>query len=131
VKRYPGELLHADTYQSAKATMQDRKRYYLFGIVDDYSRLAYLEAIRANTAAEVAKAFFHSLQFFLAPGIPPERIMTDNGSEFTALASQKAKQTHFFETMLKIGGIEHVYTHPYHPQTNGKVERFWKIVYRA
>ena len=128
VKRYPGELLHADTYQLAKAMMLNRQRYYLFGIVDDYSRLAYLELINANTAAEVTKAFFHSLRFFLAHGIRPERVMTDNGVEFTAFTSQKAKKTHFFETMLNIVGIQHIYTRPYHPQTNGKVERFWKIV---
>lgn len=130
VKRYPGELLHADTYQLAKAMMQDRKRYYLFGIVDDYSRLGYAEVLTANNAAEVTKAFFHSLQFFVAHGIRPERIMTDNGSEFTAYTSSYAKNTHFFETMLKMAGIEHTYTRPYRPQTNGKVERFWKIVDR-
>jgi len=130
VKRYPGELLHADTYQLAKAMMQERRRYHLFGIVDDYSRLAYAEVIVANNAAEVTKAFFHSLQFFLAHGIHPYRVMTDNGVEFTAFTSQKAKQTHFFETMLKIVGIGHTYTRPYHPQTNGKIERFWQIVDR-
>ena len=130
VKRYPGELLHADTYQLAKAMMLNRQRYYLFGIVDDYSRLAYLEVINANTAAEVARAFFHSVRFFLAHGVRPERVMTDNGVEFTAFTSQKAKKTHFFETMLNIVGIQHLYTRPYHPQTNGKVERFWKIVDR-
>jgi len=130
VKRYPGELLHADTYQLAKAMMINRQRHFLFGIVDDYSRLAYLELLAANTAAEVTRAFFHSLQFYLAHGIRPERVMTDNGVEFTAFTSQKAKKTHFFETMLNIVGVQHVYTRPYHPQTNGKVERFWKIVDR-
>ena len=130
VKRYPGELLHADTHQLAKAMMLNRQRYYLFGIVDDYSRLAYLELINRNTAAEVAKAFFHSVQFFLAHGVRPERVMTDNGAEFTAFTSHKAKETHFFETMLSIVGIEHQYTRPYRPQTNGKVERFWQIVNR-
>ena len=130
VKRYPGELLHADTYQLAKAMMQDRKRYHLFGVVDDYSRLAYAEVIRANTAAEVTKAFFHGVQFFLAHGFRPERVMTDNGVEFTTFTSQKAKQGHFFETMLAIVGVQHLYTKPYRPQTNGKVERFWQIVDR-
>lgn len=130
VKRYPGELLHADTYQLAKAMMLSRQRHYLLGIVDDYSRLAYLELIQANNAAEVAKAFFRGLRYFLAHGIRPERVMTDNGVEFTAFTSQKAKKTHFFETMLSIVGIQHQYTRPYHPQTNGKVERFWKIVDR-
>lgn len=130
VKRYPGELLHVDTYRLPKAMTHDRTLYHLFGIVDDYSRLAYVEVITANNAAEVTKAFFHSLQFFLAHGVRPERVMTDNGSEFTAYTSHKAKKTHFFETMLKMAGIEHVYTRPYHPQTNGKVERFWKIVHR-
>ena len=42
VKRYPGELLHADTYQLTKTMMSDRRTHYLFGIVDDYSRLAYV-----------------------------------------------------------------------------------------
>ena len=65
MKRYPGELLHADTYQLAKAMMLNRQRYYLFGIVDDYSRLAYLELMN-QYSCEVTKAFFHSLQFFLA-----------------------------------------------------------------
>lgn len=27
-------------------------------------------------------------------------------------------------------GIIHLYTRPYHPQTNGKVEAFWKIIKR-
>lgn len=130
VKRYPGELLHADTYQLAKAMMVTRQRHYLFGIVDDFSRLAYVELISGNTAAEVAKAFFRGLRYFLAHGIRPERVMTDNGVEFTTFTSQKAKKTHFFETMLNIVGIQHLYTRPYHPQTNGKVERFWQIINR-
>lgn len=130
VKRSPGELLHADTYQLPKAMMADRQRYYLFGILDDYSRLAYAEVIHANKAADVTKAFFHSLRFFLAHGIRPQSTMTDNGVEFTTFTSQKARSGHFFETMLAIVGVKHVYTRPYRPQTNGKVERFWKIVNR-
>ena len=128
VKRYPGELLHADTYYLSKAMMQNRKRYYLFGIIDDCSRLVFVEVINNINAAEVTKAFYHSLQFFLAHGIQPEQVMTDNGVEFTAFTSQKAKRTHFFETMLNIVGIEHIYTRPYHPQSNGKIERFWRIL---
>ncbi len=54
--------------------------------------------------------------------------MTDNGSEFTSYTSQKAKETHFFETMLRIFDVKHSYTRPYRPQTNGKIERFWKIL---
>ena len=108
--------------------MLDRKRYYLFGIIDDYSRLAYVEAIKTINAANVTKAFFHSVQYFLAHGFEPESVMTDNGAEFTAYTSQKAKKTHFFETMLNIVGIKHSYTRPYHPQSNGKIERFWRII---
>jgi transposase InsO family protein len=130
VKKYPGELLHADTYYLAKSIMQDRKRYYLFGIIDDCSRLAYVQVVTSINAAEVSKAFFHSLGFLLAHGIQPERVMTDNGAEFTAFTSLKAKRTHFFETMLNIVGIDHTYTRPYHPQSNGKIERFWRILHQ-
>lgn len=127
-KRYPGELLHADTYYLSKSIMLERKQYYLFGIIDDCSRIAYSQIITALNSAEVSKAFFKSVQFYLAHGIIPERVMTDNGAEFTAFTSLKARKTHFFETMLNIVGVDHTYTRPYHPQSNGKIERFWRIV---
>ena len=127
-KRYPGELLHADTYSLSKTLVDERKKYYLFGIVDDCTRLCYVELIDRNTAANVSGAFSKAYKWFNLHGINPEEVMTDNGSEFTSYTSQKAKETHFFETMLKIFNVKHYRTRPYRPQTNGKIERFWKIL---
>jgi transposase InsO family protein len=129
VKKYPGELLHADTYQVAKTLTTDRKRYYLLGTIDDCTRLCHVELIEKQTAADVTKAYFKCHKWMQAHGIEPEAVMTDNGVEFTAYTSQKAKETHFFETMLSIINVKHVYTRPYQPQVNGKIERFWRILY--
>ena len=129
VKMYPGELLHADTYQIAKTLTTDRKRYYLLGVIDDCTRLCRVELMERQTAADVTKAYFKCHKWMQAHGIEPEAVMTDNGVEFTAYTSQKAKDTHFFETMLSIINIKHLYTRPYQPQVNGKIERFWRIFY--
>ncbi len=45
----------------------------------------------------------------------PEVVITDKGKELTAQA---------WEEFLKECGIDHRTTTPYHPQTNGRVERF-------
>lgn len=45
----------------------------------------------------------------------PAVVVTDNGGEFTASS---------WEKWLAECGIEHHHTTPYHPQSNGKVERF-------
>lgn len=127
-KKYPGELLHADTYSLAKTLVLNRKKYYLLGLIDDCTRLCHVELIDRITAADVATATSKALKWFTVHGILPEEIMTDNGVEFTAYTSQKAKETHFFETMLKMFNIKHRYTRPYRPQTNGKIERFWRIL---
>lgn len=129
VKRYPGEMLHADTYRIAKTLTVDRRGYMLLGVIDDHTRLCHIELIERQTAAEVTKAYFKCHKWMQAHGIEPEQIMTDNGVEFTAYTSQKAKETHFFETMLNIINVKHIYTRPYRPQTNGKIERFWRILY--
>jgi transposase InsO family protein len=129
-RKYPGELLHADTYQLAKTLTSDRKRYYLLGVLDDCSRLCHVELIERQTAAEVTRAYFKCHKWMQAHGIEPEVVMTDNGVEFTAFTSQKARDTHFFETMLKIINVKHIYTKPYQPQVNGKIERFWRILYQ-
>jgi transposase InsO family protein len=128
-KRYPGELLHADTYSLAKTLIDNKKQLYLLGLIDDCTRLCHVELIERNNSAEVSMATSKALKWFTVHGILPEVVMTDNGSEFTAYTSQKAKETHFFETTLKMFNISHIYTKPYRPQTNGKIERFWRILY--
>jgi transposase InsO family protein len=127
-KRYPGELLHADTYSLAKSLIDNKKHFYLLGLIDDCTRLCHIELIERNTSAEASMATSKALKWFTVHGILPEVVMTDNGSEFTAFTSQKAKETHFFETTLKMFNIKHIYTRPYRPQTNGKIERFWRIL---
>jgi transposase InsO family protein len=128
-RKYPGELLHADTYSLAKTIMFNRKKYYLFGAIDDCTRLCHVEIIEKQTAQQATQAFFKAFKWFNAHGIQPEEVMTDNGQEFTAFTSQKAKDKHFFESMLNIFGVKHLYTKPYKPQTNGKIERFWRILH--
>jgi transposase InsO family protein len=127
-KRYPGELLHADTYSLAKSLIDNKKQLYLLGLIDDCTRLCRIEITERNTSAEASMATSKALKWFTVHGILPEVVMTDNGSEFTAFTSQKAKETHFFETTLKMFNIKHIYTKPYRPQTNGKIERFWRIL---
>ena len=51
-----------------------------------------------------------------------DTVMSDNGMEF------KGNDEHPVEMMLKDAGVEHIYTPPYYPQPNGKVEAFFKIV---
>jgi transposase InsO family protein len=129
VMRYPGELVHADTYQMPKTLTVDRKKYYLLGVIDDCTRLCRVEIIERQTASDVTKAYFKCHKWLEAHGVKPEVVMTDNGVEFTCFTSQKAKETHFFETMLSIINVKHIYTKPYQPQVNGKIERFWRIFY--
>jgi len=60
-------------------------------------------------------------------GIQFEEIIADNGPEFGPATSQN-KSNHPFERMLIETGIKRRYIKPYRPQTNGKVERFWRTL---
>ncbi len=42
--------------------------------------------------------------------------------------TENSKDSHPFERMLKEMDIKHRYIRPYRPQTNGKVERFWRTI---
>ena len=66
-----------------------------------------------------------------------EIILTDNGSEFTdryakdskikkelKIEPDKPSGTHPFDIVCKDNNIEHRLTKPYHPYTNGMIERF-------
>ena len=127
-KLYPGEQAHVDTHVLDRTLFLDRKRRFLFGLLDDCTRLCYVRILEDNKAATVTRAFYEGCKWFYAHGFRFEEILTDNGTEFTSYTASHTKKFHFFETMLSILGIKHRYTRPYRPQTNGKIERFWRIV---
>ncbi len=86
---------------------------FLHHAVDDHSRLAYSE-ILADEKKETAAAFWaRAHQFFTDVGITVTAVMTDNGACYRSRDFAQA-----------LGDVRHVWTRPYRPQTNGKVERF-------
>jgi len=54
----------------------------------------------------------------------PKEILTDQGRQYTAWRGSTE-----FEAELKRHGIAHVKSRPHHPQTCGKIERFWKTLW--
>ena len=84
---YPGKLSHTDTFCLPKTIFIKRTKYYLFGLLDDCTRLCYVEVIDNIQSATVTKAFFNAYKWFAVHGITIKETMTDNGSEFTAYTS--------------------------------------------
>lgn len=82
--------------------------------VDAASRQAYVE-VRRSYGSEDCIAFVRAaIAHFDALGIRVQRVLTDNG------AGYKRR----FATACAELGLRHTRTRPYHPWTNGRVERF-------
>jgi hypothetical protein len=56
---------------------------------------------------------------------PPEEVLTDNGSQYITWRGKSA-----FAKECEKRGIKQVVARPRHPQTLGKVERFWGTLWR-
>ena len=137
----PGDLLHMDTSRYARfespghAVTGDRSRSgrwmspatrvgydFCHAVVDDHSRLAYVELHPDEKATTVTAFVQRALEFFSSHGITAKRLMTDN-----AFAYAKSRS---LRELLAAREIKHLLTAPYRPQTNGKVERFHQTMAR-
>lgn len=97
-------------------------RVYLIGFMDDHSRfLLGWGLYRFQTAANVQEVFRASLE---KHGMPKE-VLSDNGRQYYTWRGKSA-----FTTMLTKLGIRHIRSRPYHPQTLGKIESFWRNLYQ-
>ena len=90
---------------------------YLHCVVDDHSRLAYVELHRADTEQTNIATLSRALAFFAGLGLsPPEAVMTDG-----AMVYRRSRR---FGALLGAVGARPIVTPPYTPRWNGKVERF-------
>lgn len=83
--------------------------------IDDYSRVAYVEAHDDETAATLVKFWHRAQVWFWSNDMPVDGVLTDNGPNFVSDA---------FAEVLAERRIVHRRTRPCRPQTNGKAERF-------
>lgn len=90
---------------------------YLHTAIDAHSRLAYTEVLDDERAATTASFWTRAERFFNDHGISVEAVLTDNGPNYRSRLLGDA-----------LGPIEHRFTRPYRPQTNGKVERFHRTL---
>lgn len=89
---------------------------YLHTAIDDFSRLAYTEALEDEKGLTAAGFWRRAAVFFAEHGIAEiRRCLTDNGACYRSRAWAQA---------LADTGTTHKRTRPYTPKTNGKVERF-------
>jgi transposase len=86
---------------------------YIHSAVDDHSRLAYSEILHDERQETAAGFWVRAHAWFAAHDVAVREVLTDNGSCY--------RSRHFADAL---GEIEHSFTRPYRPQTNGKVERF-------
>jgi transposase InsO family protein len=129
IKEKAGELGHIDTHHLSKCLIEGQSaKRYLVCVIDACTRIAWAEVVEDLKSLTVMFATLRCLNIIADRyNIRFAEVLTDNGPEVGTKTSNK-KAEHPFERMLIELGIKHRYTRPYRPQTNGKVERFWRTI---
>lgn len=128
----PGALLHMDVKKLARFSVPghrvtgDRRTKdlhrgigydHLHCVVDDHSRIAYVELHAREDAETNARTLERAVAFFSELGLTaPEAVMTDNAMVY--------RNSRRFRELLASLGARHIRTPAYTPRWNGKVERF-------
>jgi transposase InsO family protein len=96
---------------------------YIIGCIDDYSRYIVSWGIfRRQTSEHCIDVLRGAIEQFNST---PEEVLTDNGRQFYSWRGRND-----FQRFLMKMGIKHIRSRPYHPQTLGKIESFWRNMYQ-
>jgi len=97
-------------------------RVYLVAFLDDHSRFLVSFGLHASP---VDGPVLEVLRAGVAAYGAPEEVLTDNGTQYVTWRGESA-----FQKQLKQRGIRQIVAAPRHPQTLGKIERFWGTLWR-
>jgi transposase InsO family protein len=92
---------------------------FVHTVIDDHSRVAYAEIHDDETATTAVAVLRNAVAWFAGRGVIVERVLSDNGSAY---------KSHLWHKTCAELGITVKKTRPYHPQTNGKIERFHRTM---
>ena len=92
---------------------------YLHTVIDDHSRVAYVEAHDDETKETATTVLRNAVAWFAERGVIVQRVLSDNGSCY---------KSHLWRDTCADLGITPKKTRPYRPQTNGKIERFHRTL---
>jgi len=99
--------------------------YYLVTVMDDYSRFILAWRLQkdmsANSLIEVVQEAVDATGMTDVPVEDRTRLLSDNGAGYVSRT---------FREYLRLVGIGHILAAPYHPQTNGKLERYHQSIKR-
>lgn len=120
----PNQLWQMDFKGHFPLTDRHAGRCYPLTILDDHSRFSLcLQACANQQAQTVRTALMHVFRCY---GLP-ERILADNGAPWGMLGSPGISA---LEAWLIRLGVRLLHGRPYHPQTQGKEERFHRTLKR-
>jgi putative transposase len=116
-RRHSNSLWHIDW------TTHENKQ--LCAILDDASRLIVGYGLFDNATSENSVKVLDKA--VLAYGCP-RQLVSDHGIQFTSIARESCPMPAdiTFQKRLKQLGIQHIKARIKHPQTNGKLERWWQ-----
>ena len=103
------KTLHMDVVGPVKRSKG--QPVFLITMIDRFTRFSEAAITRQHKASTIKTILYN---YWISRYGPPHLLITDNGPEF---------RSEEFNRYLRFNGIEHRYTTPYHPQTNGMVER--------
>jgi len=99
--------------------------YYLVTVMDDYSRFILAWKLQKDMSAssliDVVQDAVDAAGMTDVPLKDRTRLLSDNGAGYVS---------RIFRDYLRLVGIDHILSAPFHPQTNGKVERYQQSVKR-
>jgi transposase InsO family protein len=99
--------------------------YYLVTVMDDYSRFILSWKLQrdmtADSLIEVVQDAVDKTGMTEVPVADRTSLLSDNGSGYVSRG---------FRDYLRLVGIRHILAAPFHPQTNGKLERYHQTIKR-